>query len=74
MLQENIIRAWKDSEFRNSLNEQERALLPENPAGIIEMTDYQLSGAAGGKNSTYDEICYSGIIACTLPINCPPEQ
>jgi mersacidin/lichenicidin family type 2 lantibiotic len=44
----NIIRAWKDADFRNSLSEKERTLLPENPAGLIELTDAQLGVIAGG--------------------------
>jgi mersacidin/lichenicidin family type 2 lantibiotic len=43
-----IIRAWKDEEYRNSLSAAERAMLPENPAGMIELTDEDLDGAAGG--------------------------
>jgi mersacidin/lichenicidin family type 2 lantibiotic len=34
----NIIRAWKDEEYRSSLSDAERALLPDNPAGLIELT------------------------------------
>jgi mersacidin/lichenicidin family type 2 lantibiotic len=77
MSHENIIRAWKDADFRNSLSEEQRALLPEHPAGMVELTDTQLGKAAGGKNipSSYRYgDCNSGIIACTLPINCPVEQ
>jgi mersacidin/lichenicidin family type 2 lantibiotic len=43
-----IIRAWKDEDYRLSLSEAERALLPEHPAGALELTDAQLEGAAGG--------------------------
>jgi mersacidin/lichenicidin family type 2 lantibiotic len=43
-----IIRAWKDEEYRLSLNEAERALLPENPAGLIELTDADLDATTGG--------------------------
>ena len=43
-----IIRAWKDAEYRNSLTDEQRALLPENPAGMIELTDGELEAAAGG--------------------------
>ena len=32
----NIIRAWKDEEYRNSLTDEQRAALPANPAGAIE--------------------------------------
>jgi mersacidin/lichenicidin family type 2 lantibiotic len=48
MSQENIIRAWKDEAFRNNLGEKERALLPEHPAGLVELTDEDLGVAAGG--------------------------
>jgi mersacidin/lichenicidin family type 2 lantibiotic len=43
-----IIRAWKDEEYRLSLSEAERALLPAHPAGFIELTDTELDVAAGG--------------------------
>lgn len=48
MSPENIIRAWKDEDFRNSLSEEERKFMPENPAGLVELKDTELSAAAGG--------------------------
>ncbi len=48
MQEKNIIRAWKDEEYRQSLSEDERALLPPHPAGIIELTDRELGAVAGG--------------------------
>jgi mersacidin/lichenicidin family type 2 lantibiotic len=56
----NIIRAWKDEEYRLSLSEAERALLPEHPAGLIELGDADLEAAAGGR----------GIVS-VLPETCP---
>lgn len=50
---DNIINAWKDENFRNSLSEEERALLPEHPAGSSELTDAELSNVAGGLMMTY---------------------
>jgi mersacidin/lichenicidin family type 2 lantibiotic len=44
----NIVRAWKDAEYRRSLSEAERALLPDNPAGFIDLTDDDLDSIAGG--------------------------
>jgi mersacidin/lichenicidin family type 2 lantibiotic len=44
----NIIRAWKDEEYRLSLSDAERAQLPENPAGLIELADAELDPVAGG--------------------------
>jgi mersacidin/lichenicidin family type 2 lantibiotic len=43
-----IIRAWKDEEYRLSLSEEQRAVLPEHPAGLIELEDADLDDAAGG--------------------------
>ena len=37
-----IIRAWKDEEYRLSLSEEQRAVLPEHPAGLIELEDVDL--------------------------------
>ena len=41
-----IIRAWKDEGYRNSLSEADRAALPANPAGRIELTDVEQEHAA----------------------------
>jgi mersacidin/lichenicidin family type 2 lantibiotic len=49
MSHKNIIRAWKDENFRNNLSEKERALLPQNPAGLVELTDADLGAATGGR-------------------------
>ncbi|MFN2203303.1 MAG: mersacidin/lichenicidin family type 2 lantibiotic [Caldilineaceae bacterium] len=69
MLRETIIRAWKDPEFRMELSAAERAALPENPAGSIELTDEELEIAvgsygrssgrppSGGTTSTSSNIC-----------------
>jgi mersacidin/lichenicidin family type 2 lantibiotic len=43
-----IIRAWKDKTYRNSLNADQLAQLPENPAGTIELTDDELGNVDGG--------------------------
>jgi type 2 lantibiotic, mersacidin/lichenicidin family len=44
-----IIRAWKDEEYRNSLSEEQRSQLPENPAGMIELSDEDMGSVVGGK-------------------------
>ncbi|MDJ0800587.1 MAG: mersacidin/lichenicidin family type 2 lantibiotic [Calothrix sp. MO_167.B12] len=48
MSKEDIIRAWKDPEYRNSLSEEQRSQLPENPAGVIKLSDEEMSTVAGG--------------------------
>lgn len=56
---ETIIRAWKDPEFRNNLNEAELASIPEHPAGIIQLSDDELSDIAGGSSWSYHYTCTS---------------
>lgn len=43
-----IIRAWKDEEYRNSLSEEQKAQLPADPAGIVDVADEELNGVVGG--------------------------
>ena len=38
-----IIRAWKDKTYRNSLSAEQLAQLPENPAGAVDLTDDELA-------------------------------
>jgi mersacidin/lichenicidin family type 2 lantibiotic len=45
---EKVIRAWKDEEYRASLSEAERALLPEHPSGLNELSEAELEQLAGG--------------------------
>jgi len=47
-----VIRAWKDEDYRLSLSDDERALLPEYPAGMGNLSDIDLEGVGGGKLST----------------------
>lgn len=43
-----IIRAWKDEDYLESLSEEQRSQLPENPAGIVEMSDEDMESVGGG--------------------------
>ena len=69
MSQVNVVRAWKDEEYRVSLTEAERASLPENPAGLIELAEAELGQAAGGYwfNLSCIDACWSAWL-CTLPV------
>ena len=42
------VRAWKDLDFRASLDPNEAGHLPESPVGDIELADADLGDAAGG--------------------------
>jgi mersacidin/lichenicidin family type 2 lantibiotic len=43
-----IIEAWRDEEYRETLDSETRALLPENPAGEIELSEANLAEVNGG--------------------------
>ncbi len=75
MPHEDIIRAWKDEEYRNSLSEEQRAQLPENPAGMVELSDEAMQTVAGGilgslfacgggNNTEISTLCNSTICTC----------
>jgi mersacidin/lichenicidin family type 2 lantibiotic len=74
MKPEQIIKAWKDPTYRASLSAEERAQLPENPAGTVELDDAQLGDISGaGKKSvlcTDASLCGSASIICASSI-CP---
>jgi mersacidin/lichenicidin family type 2 lantibiotic len=77
-----VIRAWKDAQYRRSLSPAQLARLPENPAGLVELSDDKLkaaSGMAGGPVMTTAINCtlYSfgnwracGCGVATTAINC----
>jgi mersacidin/lichenicidin family type 2 lantibiotic len=47
-----IVRAWKDATFRAGLSEAELAVLPANPAGLVEVNEDDLKNVAGGTYTT----------------------
>ena len=50
-----MVRAWKSPEFRAGLSAQEWALVPQNPAGLVELTDEVLEDIVGGTSC----LCWS---------------
>ncbi|MBX6342569.1 MAG: mersacidin/lichenicidin family type 2 lantibiotic [Thermomicrobiaceae bacterium] len=42
-----VIQALKDEEYRMSLTDEERAMLPPSPVGELELTDEELDGLVG---------------------------
>ena len=45
-----IINAWRDEDYSSSLSEEQRSQLPENPVGMIELSDEDMEVVAGGLN------------------------
>jgi mersacidin/lichenicidin family type 2 lantibiotic len=62
-----VVRAWRDEEYRNSLTEEERASLPESPAGLAVVQDSVLASLTGGCGTptTFVSSCVH------YPYNCP---
>ena len=76
-----IVRAWKDEEYCESLNDTQRTLLPQNPAGVVELTDQEMLQAEGGTTFSITFGCDSLafcpptiIIGCTITISPEIEQ
>ena len=59
-----IIRAWKDEEYVGRLTPAEQGLLPQNPAGLIELPDDELRVAVGAKG--FIGSCYTCLTGETV--------
>ena len=69
MKKENIYRAWRDKEYYRSLSDEERAQLPANPAGIMDVDDEALGLLTGGCGCPWGGVNTSP--ATALCTNCP---
>lgn len=65
MSTQEILRAWRDHDYWLSLSEAERALVPENPAGLVELMDVELDFVTG---ATHGEFTCAG--SCTCEASC----
>jgi mersacidin/lichenicidin family type 2 lantibiotic len=64
-----VIRAWRDAEYRDSLPEDVRAALPEHPAGFATVEDSLLTGISG---SAITRLCSTPDVSCVPPgYHCP---
>lgn len=56
-----IITAWKDEDYRETLTEEQRAELPKHPAGNIEFADAgefsTFVALTGGGQCTFHNCC-----------------
>ena len=49
-----VIKAWKDEEYRENLGAEQKAQLPQHPSGLIEFEQPELEDEtlkAGGKHT-----------------------
>ncbi len=61
-----IVRAWKDEDYRNSLTAEQRMMLPDNPAGLVELSDTEIAGVEGGTSAP----CVTVSVLATCSGNC----
>ena len=47
-----VIRAWKDADYRESLSAEDRAALPNHPAGLVDLSDAELELVRGAIEAT----------------------
>jgi mersacidin/lichenicidin family type 2 lantibiotic len=55
-----VIRAWKDEEYRASLRDFQLAVLPAHPAGAVELPPDDLDSAGANENP----VSYPGMCTC----------
>ena len=69
MTAEQIIRAWRDEDFRASLTDAQRAELPANPVAVAGQTVDEAAGAADSY-SYYTGTCNNVCETLTHPAAC----
>jgi mersacidin/lichenicidin family type 2 lantibiotic len=70
----NVVMAWKNPEFRESLSEQALSELPEHPCGSVQLTDdvlVDVRGAATQQAMSWG--CCGGLTAPTACGSCGPD-
>ena len=70
-----VVRAWKDTTYYNSLTEAERTLVPDNPVGLVSLDDADLLLVVGGVEvATINEgTCAIGSLGCLNTAECGPS-
>ena len=69
-----VVRAWKDEEYCSSLTEEQRAQLPENPAGMIDLTDEAINEVVGGLTLPITKLLRCGRVpTITAECRCRPS-
>ena len=57
MTHEDVIRSWKDEDFRLSLTPEQQAMLPSNPAGVAGLANEELTGSRYALFTAGQSIC-----------------
>ncbi len=72
MNRSDVIRAWKDEDFRSALSSEQLAMLPANPAGLVELSDEELLGVEGGTSivcTVLITVIIVSLVTCNTTIN-----
>lgn len=71
-----VARAWRDAEYRNSLDADLRASLPASPAGIVALEDDALRSITGGCANSACSCGGGGGFGTTPSFSCvtPPQN
>ena len=73
-----VVRIWKDPEFRRRLSATERSAVPASPVGEVELAEgslYGISGGAGAVPNFPTQTCLTCTRACPTrgcTPTCPP--
>ncbi|HMC04371.1 MAG TPA: mersacidin/lichenicidin family type 2 lantibiotic [Actinomycetota bacterium] len=75
-----VVRIWKDPEFRRRLSAAERSAVPASPAGEVELAEGSLYGISGGARAGAfpnfpTQTCLTCTRACPTrgcTVTCPP--
>lgn len=60
-----IIKAWKDEEFRDTLTMEQKAMMPKHPSGTIEFQELAL-GEDGLFEGKFSMNCYTRGHWCSM--------
>lgn len=63
----NIIRVWKDENYRQNMSDSDLAKLPDHPSGLIELSQSDLGSVAGGQK-------IFSIVPCSARDACPSSR
>ncbi len=72
MRTDDIVRAWRDQDYFLGLSPAQRASLPANPAGLVELSSDALSNVLGASHNTcfvscQCDTCFSARTMCCCP-------
>jgi mersacidin/lichenicidin family type 2 lantibiotic len=62
-----VVRAWRDEEYRSSLTPEQLANLPESPAGLATVDDLALRSITGAATTMPVRFCTTVAASCTKP-------